>query len=199
MTLKNMNNMKSILASIVLSLTLYSLPSWAKTYHMNIARQMVDISDKKTEKITFNGTIPGPTLYFTEGEDATIAVTNHLKEDSSVHWHGLLLPGDMDGVPGLNGFPGIKPGEKFTYHFPIRQAGTYWYHAHSIEQEQDGHYGSIVIKPKDNDPVQADRDYVVLISDFHHEDADQILANLKEPSDYYQYARLTIKDFSDDI
>ncbi len=170
----------------------------AEEYSLVIAREPVNITGNAVEKITVNGTIPGPILRFTEGQEAVIHVTNKLNEDTSVHWHGLLLPGDMDGVPGFNGFPGIKPGETFTYRFKIRQDGTYWYHAHSMGQEQDGHYGSIVIAPKSKDPVQADRDYVVLLSDFHDEDSWDIMSNLKMSSEYYQYARRTVGDFFDD-
>lgn len=184
---------------ILLGLLLLALPTQAKAgeYNLTIAREPVNITGHTVKKITINGGIPGPTLRFTEGEDVTIHVTNNMDEDTSVHWHGLLLPGEMDGVPGFNGFPGIKPGETFTYHFKIRQAGTYWYHAHSMGQEQDGHYGSIVITPK-QDPVKADRDYVVLLSDYTDEESSSIMANLKMSSDYYAYARRTIGDFFED-
>lgn len=184
----------------LLGLLLLILPHQvqAEEYSLTIARESVNITGNTVEKITVNGTIPGPTLRFTEGEDVTIHVTNKMDEDTSIHWHGLLLPDEMDGVPGFGGFPGIKPGETFTYRFKIRQDGTYWYHAHSMGQEQDGHYGSIVIKPKGKDPVQADRDYVVLLSDFHDEDSDTIMANLKMSSEYYQYARRTVGDFFED-
>jgi FtsP/CotA-like multicopper oxidase with cupredoxin domain len=174
-------------------------PAWAATYHLDIARKEVNITGTPARKITVNGGIPGPTLRFAEGEDVIITVTNHMDEDTSVHWHGLLLPGEMDGVPGMNGFPGIKPGETFTYRFNIRQAGTYWYHAHSMGQEQDGHYGSIIITPKGKDPIQADRDYVVLISDFTNEESDDILANLKMDSSYYNFSQRTIGDFFTDV
>ncbi|MCE7887919.1 MAG: copper resistance system multicopper oxidase [Alphaproteobacteria bacterium PRO2] len=167
----------------------------AEEYNLTIAREPVNITGNTVDKITVNGTIPGPTLRFTEGQEAVIHVTNKLDEDTSVHWHGMLLPDEMDGVPGFGGFPGIKPGETFTYRFKIRQDGTYWYHAHSMGQEQDGHYGSLVITPKDTDPVQADRDYVVLLSDFHDEDSWDIMSNLKMSSEYYQYARRTVGDF----
>ena len=170
----------------------------AGTYNLDIARQDVNILGKPLKKITVNGTIPGPTLHLTDGEDVTINVTNHLNEDTSIHWHGILLPGEMDGVPGLNGFPGIKPGETFTYRFKIRQTGTYWYHSHSNGQEQEGEYGAIVIKPKGKDPVVADKDYVVLLSDFSPEDAGTILGNLKMDSSYYNYAQRTIGDFFHD-
>ena len=120
-------------------LLMMPIAAQAGEYNLVIDREAVNITGNTVNKITINGTIPGPTLRFKEGEDVTINVTNKLKEDSSVHWHGLLLPGEMDGVPGFNGFPGIKPGETFTYKFNIRQSGTYWYHAHSMGQEQDGH------------------------------------------------------------
>tara|TARA_R110002124_G_scaffold266813_2_gene433812 strand:- start:796 stop:2577 length:1782 start_codon:yes stop_codon:yes gene_type:complete len=174
-----------------------SVQAYADEYRLTIAREAVNITGKTVEKITINGGIPGPTLRFKEGEDVTIHVTNKMDEDTSVHWHGLLLPGEMDGVPGFNGFPGIKPEETFTYHFKTRQSGTYWYHSHSMGQEQDGHYGSIVITPK-QDTVNADRDYVVLLSDYTDEESSGILANLKMSSDYYAYARRTIGDFFTD-
>src|SRR3546814_14858295 len=103
-------------------------------------------------------------LHFKEGEDVTIHVTNKLKEDASIHWHGFLLPGDMDGVPGFNNFSGIKPGKTFPYAFKIRQRGTYWYHSHSVAQEQEGLFGSIVIDPAGQEPVKTDRANVVSVS-----------------------------------
>ncbi|MDP9195616.1 MAG: copper resistance system multicopper oxidase [Pseudomonadota bacterium] len=184
--------------SLFLLLT-FALPSAAGEYHLEINRETVNITGNPVKKITLNGGIPGPTFRFTEGEDVTVHVTNNLDEDSSVHWHGFLLPSEMDGVPGFSGFPGIKPGETFIYRFKVRQSGTYWYHAHSRSQEQDGHYGSIIISPKGKDPIPSDRDYVVLISDFHDEDGDNILTNLKMSSDYYQFARRTIGDFFADV
>lgn len=171
----------------------------AAEYNLDIARQTVNITGHPVKKITVNGVIPAPTLRFTEGEDVTIHVTNKLDEDSSVHWHGLLLEGAMDGVPGFNGFSGIRPGKTFTYNFKIRQAGTYWYHSHSRGQEQDGLYGSIVIAPKGKDPVKSDRDYVVVLSDFTDEESGSIMANLKMSSDYYAYARRTVGDFWGDV
>ncbi len=182
--------------SILFGLWLFvSTQAQAEEYSLDIARQAVNITGQTVQKITINGTIPGLTLRFTEGEEAVIHVTNHMKEDTSVHWHGLILPGAMDGVPGFNGFPGIKPGETFIYRFTPEQDGTYWYHAHSMGQEQDGHYGSIIITPRGKDPVQADRDYVVLLSDFTDEESGSIMSNLKMSSEYYQYARRTIGDF----
>lgn len=166
-----------------------------KEYSLVINKESVNITGKPLERITINGTIPGPTLEFTDGDDAVIHVTNKMKESSSVHWHGLLLPGEMDGVPNFNGFLGIKPGETFTYRFKIRQDGTYWYHAHSMAQEQDGHYGSMIIHPKGGDKIKTDRDYVVLLSDFHEDEGRTIMSNLKKSSEYYVYVRRTLGDF----
>lgn len=176
-------------------------PAHAKTseYTLTIERLPVNITGKPIEKITVNGGIPAPTLRFTEGDEAVIHVTNKLDEPTSIHWHGLLLDGAMDGVTGFNGYEAIKPNTTFTYRFPIRQTGTYWYHSHTSGQEQDGHYGSIIIHPKGKDPIAADRDYVVVLSDFSEEHSSDIMANLKMSSDYYANARLTIGDFFTDI
>lgn len=167
----------------------------ADQYRLEIAEKLVQVSGHEVKKIAINGTIPGPTLNFTEDEDVAIAVTNKLNRPTSIHWHGLLVPGTMDGVPGLNGFPGIAPGETFVYRFKIRQSGTYWYHSHSLGQEGDGLYGPIVIKPKEKDPITAERDYVVLLSDISPENSREILSNLKMDSSYYNYAQRTIGDF----
>ena len=172
-------------------------PAYAKTseYTLNIERSIKNITGKPIEKITVNGSIPAPTLRFTEGDEAIIHVTNSLDEPTSIHWHGLLLDGAMDGVAGFNGFKAIKPGQTFTYRFPIRQAGTYWYHSHTGGQEQDGLYGPIIISPRLKDKIAADRDYVIVLSDFSNEHSSNILANLKMSSDYYANARLTVGDF----
>lgn len=191
--------MRKLFALILAAIQLAAFPALAGTYDLEINREMVNKTGRPISKITVNHDIPGPTLRFKEGEEVTINVTNHMKEPTSIHWHGLLLPGNMDGVPGLNGFKGIRPGETFTYHFKIRQSGTYWYHAHSNSQEQDGNYGSLVITPKVNDPVKADRDYVVLFSDFSEEQARDIFQNLKMDSDYYANARRTVRDFVRDV
>lgn len=168
-------------------------------YHLNIAENTVNITGKPVKRITVNGQFPAPLLEFEEGDDAVIYVHNNLKnQDSSVHWHGLLLPGIMDGVPGFNGFNGIKPQQDFVYRFKVRQSGTYWYHAHSKGQEQDGLYGALVIYPQDKKPIVAaektDRDYVVMLSDFHESSSDQIMKNLKKDAEYYQNKRETIGD-----
>ena len=188
--------------SLLVGVCLFS-SSWVyaavKEYHLNIDEQMVNITGKPLKRITVNGQFPAPLLEFEEGDEAVIHVHNKLKnKDSSIHWHGLLLPGLMDGVPGFNQFKGIKPQSDFTYRFKVRQNGTYWYHAHSKGQEQDGLYGTLVIYPKDKKPVatheQTDRDYVVMLSDFHQSSSDQIMKNLKKSAEYYQNERETVAD-----
>ena len=188
--------------SLLVGVCLFS-SSWVyaavKEYHLNIDEQMVNITGKPLKRITVNGQFPAPLLEFEEGDEAVIHVHNKLKnKDSSIHWHGLLLPGLMDGVPGFNQFKGIKPQSDFTYRFKVRQNGTYWYHAHSKGQEQDGLYGTLVIYPKDKKPVaaheQTDRDYVVMLSDFHESSSDQIMKNLKKSAEYYQNERETVAD-----
>ena len=168
-------------------------------YNLTIERLPVNITGTPIEKITVNGNIPAPILSFTEGDEAVIHVTNKMSEPTSIHWHGLILPGAMDGVTGFNGFEAIKPGTTFTYRFLIKQTGTYWYHSHTGGQEQDGLYGSIIILPKGEDPIQSERDYVVVVSDFSEERSDDIMVNLKMSSDYYANARLTLGDFFKDV
>ena len=180
---------------------LLTAPAYAKTseYNLTIDRTPVNITGHEVMKVTVNGGIPAPTLRFTEGDDAVIHVTNKMDETTSIHWHGLILPGEMDGVPGFNKFPGIAPGETFTYHFKIKQTGTYWYHAHSMGQEQDGLFGSIIADPKGKDSIQAERDYVIVLSDFTDEDSGDVMGNLKMSSDYYATARRTVGDFFHDV
>ena len=170
-----------------------------KEYDLTIAEQTVNITGKPLKRITVNGKFVAPLLEFEEGDEAVIRVHNKLKnQDSSIHWHGLLLPGIMDGVPGFNKFHGIAPNKTYEYKFKVRQNGTYWYHSHSKGQEQDGLYGAFVIYPKDKTPLTAaektDRDYVVLLSDFHNSTSDQIMKNLKKEADYYQNRRETVFD-----
>ena len=192
---------KHILSVLVIAELLVALPCFAETreYSLVVAKEQVYITGKPLKRVTVNGSIPGPTLQFNEGEEAIIHVSNTMDEYTSIHWHGLLVPPQMDGVPDFNGFPGIKLGETFTYRFKVRQSGTYWYHAHSRGQEQDGLYGSIVIHPQHEDHIKADRDYVILFSDFHEDDADTIMANLKKSSEYYVYTQRTVGDFFADI
>lgn len=167
----------------------------AGDYDLVIDRTPVTIGAATARALTVNGQVPGPTLRFAEGEDVTIRVTNKLDESSSIHWHGFLIDAEMDGVPGFSGYPGIPPGETFTYRFTVRQSGTYWYHSHSGTQEQAGLYGPIVVAPAAGDIVEAERDYVVVLSDFTTEDTDRILANLKVDPGYYNYHKRTIFDF----
>ncbi|EHU2751208.1 TPA: copper resistance system multicopper oxidase [Acinetobacter baumannii] len=170
-----------------------------KEYDLTIAEQTVNITGKPLKRITVNGKFVAPLLEFEEGDDAVIRVHNKLKnQDSSIHWHGLILPGIMDGVPGFNQFDGIAPNKTYEYKFKVRQNGTYWYHSHSKGQEQDGLYGPLVIYPKNKVLLtageKADRDYVVLLSDFHNSTSGQIMSNLKKEADYYQNRRETVFD-----
>ncbi len=193
---------KRLAQSLIATLCLVS-STWGiaaiKEYQLSIDEGIVNVTGKPVKRITVNGQFPAPLLEFEEGDEAVIRVKNNLKnQDSSIHWHGLLLPGIMDGVPGFNGYNGIKPNEEFVYKFKVRQSGTYWYHAHSKGQEQDGLYGSLVIYPKDKKPLAAhertDRDYVVMLSDFHEQTSDQIQKNLKISAEYYQNRRETLGD-----
>ena len=170
----------------------------AGTYRLSIDALTVNFTGTPRPAMAINGSIPAPLLRFREGEEVEIHVTNNLDVDSSVHWHGFILPNAMDGVPGMT-FPGIGPGETFTYRFTITQNGTYWYHSHSGLQEQAGIYGPIVIDPATPDPVGHDRDYVVMLSDWTDEKPEQVLANLKKQSDYYNYNQRTVGDFFRDI
>ena len=152
-------------------------------YELTIAREEIHFTGKRVEGMTINGRIPGPTLFFKEGDTARITVHNHMNVDSSLHWHGILVPPDMDGAPYIS-FPPIKAGSTFIYEFPIRQSGTYWYHSHTGLQEQKGVYGSIVIAPR-HEPHQTDRDYVVVLSDWTDEDPHEVLRTLKRGSEWY--------------
>ena len=183
---------------ITISFLIHTSIALASTYNLEIKKQDVFITGKAVEAITINGQIPGPTLNFTEGEDVEINVKNSMDEPTSLHWHGILLPAKMDGVPGLNGFEGIKPNQTFTYKFKIRQAGTYWYHSHSNAQEQRGLYGSIVITANKLDPKPAQRDYVIILSDFTEENPNTILNNLKLDSGYYNQHKRTVATFFSD-
>ncbi len=155
------------------------------------------IGDRIGRATTVNGTLPGPILRFREGDDAVIRVTNRLDHDTSIHWHGILLPNAMDGVPKVT-FPGIRPGETFEYRYPIRQYGTYWYHSHSGFQEQLGQYGAFIIDPADPEPFAYDRDHVIVLSDWTFEDPHRIMARLKKRPDYYNFQKRTVADFFHD-
>jgi CopA family copper-resistance protein len=157
------------------------------------------VNGRRGSAIAINGSIPGPLLRLREGEEATIRVTNRLRETSSIHWHGLIVPPDMDGVPGVS-FAGIRPGETFEYRFPVRQNGTYWCHSHSGGQELLGVYAPIIIDPAKADPVSAtDRDYVVMLSDYSFESPMRILQKLKKQANYYNYQKRTAETFFADV
>jgi CopA family copper-resistance protein len=143
---------------------------------------------------TVNGQAPGPVLYWKEGTTVTLRVTNRLRTPTSIHWHGIVLPFQLDGVPGIS-FAGIAPGETFVYRFPVRQSGTYWYHSHSGFQEQTGLTGALVIEPSGAERYRCDRDYVVMLNDWTDEDPARIYAKLKKRSDYYNFAQPTVPDF----
>ncbi|TNE61677.1 MAG: copper resistance system multicopper oxidase [Sphingomonadales bacterium] len=182
------------------------LPAWAKgasyphasrgfgevlgeDIRLTIADHHFTTGGRTGHAVAVNGTIPGPLVRLREGQDVRLHVTNNLREDSSIHWHGLLLPFQFDGVPGVS-FPGIKPGETFTYEFPVRQSGTYWWHSHSGLQEQAGHYGPIVIDSAEPDP-RYDRDYVVLLSEFTPMHPHEIMRKLKVGEDYFNRSMMS--------
>ena len=170
-----------------------------KPIDLSIDHQAIDIGGRRAKAIAINGTVPGPLLRLREGEDAIIRVTNRLNDsDTSIHWHGLILPFQMDGVPGVS-FPGIRPGETFTYRFPVRQNGTYWYHSHTAVQEQLGVYGPIIIDPAGSDPVRYDREYLVVLSDWLSGDPMTMVAKLKKQNSYSNYQRRTVGDFIGDV
>lgn len=159
--------------------------------NLEIAYTPWAIDGKTSRAVTINGTIPGPLIRLKEGQNVRLAVTNGLDEDTSIHWHGLLVPFQFDGVPGVS-FPGIRPGETFVYEFPILQSGTYWYHSHSGVQEQEGLYGPIIIDPKGRDPIKYDREYIVVLSDFSALDPRKILQKLKLQSGFFNYQKQTL-------
>jgi len=172
-------------------------PAWAETYNLTVDRIEIDTGDFTKTGIGFNGASPGPVLRFKEGEDVTIKVKNNLPEATSIHWHGLILPYQQDGVPMIS-YDGIAPGETFTYKFPIVQNGTYWFHSHSGFQEPDGAYGSIIIDAKGREPYRYDREYVIQLTDAHPHSGDRIMRNLKMMPDYYNRKQRTLFDFLDD-
>lgn len=167
-------------------------------FNLEIAESPINFTGSPRMATTVNGSLPAPTLHWREGDTITIHVTNHLKEDTSIHWHGIILPFAMDGVPGIS-FAGIAPGETFTYQFKLEQNGTYWYHSHSGMQEATGVYGAIVIEPAQSDPVRSDRDHVIQLSDWTDEDPMRVLAKLKMQGDYYNYNQPTVVDFLQDV
>ncbi len=169
-----------------------------KHFKLAIGPQPVNFTGKERIATAVNGSVPGPILRWKEGERITLDVTNNLREASSIHWHGIILPTEMDGVPDIS-FDGIAPGATFRYQFQVKQSGTYWYHSHSGFQEQTGQYGSIIIDPATTDPVSSDREYVVMLSDWSDEDPGDIYATLKKMSGYYNFSERTTGDLIRDI
>ncbi|MGK7755920.1 Copper resistance protein A precursor (plasmid) [Roseovarius sp. THAF27] len=167
------------------------------TYDITVDRVRIDTGNFRKMGVGYNKSQIPTILRFKEGEEVTINVTNNLRESTSIHWHGLILPFQQDGVPGIS-FNGIAPGETFTYRFPIQQAGTYWFHSHSGFQEPDGAYGAIIIEPRDGERIRADRDYVVQLADKHPHPGSRIMRNLKRMPDYYNRSQRTLQTLIED-
>ena len=165
---------------------------------LRIAETPVNFTGRPRPAITINGSLPAPVLRWKEGETVAVRVANDLGEETSIHWHGIVLPANMDGVPGLS-FNGIPPGQSYLYRFQVRQAGTYWYHSHSGFQEQRGLYGALIIAPREPEPFAYDRDHVVLLSDWSDERPERVFAKLKKQSNYYNYRQRTLGDFFGDV
>mgnify|MGYP001568748919 FL=1 len=189
---------------------LWRSPVWAITspgqpnvlagtdFDLSVGEMGVNFTGTPRTAMTINDSLPGPLLRWREGDTVTLRVRNRLKENTSIHWHGIILPVNMDGVPGLS-FHGIEPGGLYVYSFKVKQNGTYWYHSHSGFQEQVGVYGPIVIDAKDPEPFSYDRDYVVMLSDWTDEDPERVMKKLKKQSDYYNQHKRTVGDFIDDV
>ena len=183
------------------------LPSWAQSATRGLAPSLPTLAGPNIDlavahahlmvdgrvghAVTINGTVPGPLLRLKQGQKVRLSVRNDLEEDTSIHWHGVLVPFQMDGVPGVT-FPGIRPGQTFVYEFPIIQSGTYWYHSHSGLQEQEGHYGPIVIDPEGDDPIQYDREHVVVLSDYSFMHPHMIFERMKQQSGLFNYQKETV-------
>ena len=166
-------------------------------FELEIAPAAVDFTGRPRLATAVNGSVPAPTLRWREGDTVTIRVTNRLDASASIHWHGVTLPYDMDGVPGLS-YDGIAPHSTFTYRFRLHQSGTYWYHSHSGFQEQTGIYGPLVIEPREPEPFAYDRDYVVMLSDWTDEDPERVMAHLKKDREYYNLHKRTLADIRND-
>ena len=193
------------------SLGLVRQPAWAQPrqrldssvlsgteFHLRIGETTVNLTGSSRTALTINDSLPGPLLRWKEGDTVTLNVTNALADDTSIHWHGILLPANMDGVPGLS-FSGIHPGQAYRYRFTVKQHGTYWYHSHSGFQEQQGVYGPLVIEPGEPEPFQFDREHVVLLTDWTDEQPERVFAKLKKQSDYYNFNRRTLGTFLRDV
>jgi CopA family copper-resistance protein len=183
------------------------LPSWAQSatpglpaalptvsgsdIKLSIGHGMLPVDGRAGHVLTINGTVPGPIIRLKEGQTVRLAVENQLDEETSIHWHGILVPAQFDGVPGVS-FPGIPAKQTFVYEFPIKQSGTYWYHSHSGLQEQEGHYGPIVIDPAGADPIASDREHVIVLSDFSYLHPHMIMQRMKQQAGYYNYQKETV-------
>ncbi|MCX7865022.1 MAG: copper resistance system multicopper oxidase [Novosphingobium sp.] len=211
---------RTVLSGFGLSAASLAVPAWAQGHSLHGGRrgaegplipagfgelrgEVIDLAigsghriveGRRGPGVAINGTVPGPLIRLIEGQKVRINVTNTLAEDTSLHWHGLLVPFHMDGVPGIS-FPGIRPGETFTYEFSIRQSGTYWYHSHSGLQEQAGNYAPLIIEPADGEPVAADRDYILLLSDFTTHDPHYIMNRLRTGEHHFNHQ---MNSWSDD-
>lgn len=191
-------------------LGLWRQPVWALTspgqptvlsgsqFDLTIDSMNVDFTGRRRTAMAINGSIPGPLLRWREGDTVTLRVRNRLPQETSIHWHGILLPANMDGVPGFS-FAGIAPDGMYEYRFKVKQSGTYWYHSHSGFQEQLGVYGPLIIDPEEPEPFAYERDYVVFLSDWTDESPARVLAKLKKQADYYNQGRRTVGDFINDV
>ena len=166
----------------------------SREFDLTIGETPIRVDGRQSLAITVNGSMPAPLLRFREGDTVTLRVHNTLDESTSIHWHGILVLFEMDGVPGVT-FPGIPPGETFVYRYPVAQSGTYWYHSHTGLQEQLGHHGPLIIDPRGSDPVAYDREHVIVLADWMFESPYAVLARLKKQSHYSNYQRPTIGDF----
>ncbi|MCC7240846.1 MAG: copper resistance system multicopper oxidase [Acidobacteria bacterium] len=167
-------------------------------FDLRIGETEVNLTGAVRTALTINDSLPGPLLRWREGDTITLNVSNSLDEDTSIHWHGILLPANMDGVPGLS-FSGIHPGQAYRYRFTVKQSGTYWYHSHSGFQEQAGVYGPLVIEPREPDPIPFDREHVVMLTDWTDERPERVFAKLKKQSDYYNFRQRTLTTFIRDV
>ena len=194
---------RAVVRSLLMSVVLIALavPALAQPIDLVLEQRTVNLNGEDRPAVTVNGQFPGPLLRLREGENAVIRVTNKMQEASSIHWHGLILPASMDGAPGFStGFVrGIGPGETFEYRFPVVQSGTYWYHAHNLDQEQRGLYAPIIIDPREPEPFRYDRQHVVQLSEWTDERPARVLQNLKRDPSYYNYNRRTLIDLLRDL
>ncbi len=189
------------LAGAAAMLAVLAAPALAQRHDLTLEERTVNINGSDRAAVTVNGQFPGPLIRLREGSEAVIRVTNRMNQPSSIHWHGLLLPASMDGSPGFSTdfARGIGPGETFEYRFPVRQSGTYWYHAHNLDQEQRGLYAPIVIDPREPDPFRYDREHVVQLSEWTDERPARVLQNLKRDPSYYNWNRRTLVDLARDL